>query len=121
MKNYFRLFIFVISLTNIILLVSCSKVIASENTDFQTQDIQEPIIIVEEQSQEPNNELDKNKIIINDELSIDIDTIIAQRDSYKEKQLLTVEEIGEENLSNYILQTFSKELCLDIGNCLCHM
>lgn len=55
------------------------------------------------------------------EMIVDVDTIIAQRDSYKDKQFLTIDEIGEDNLASYLFQQFNQDVCLEIGNCFCHM
>lgn len=102
MKKYCKLFILSIAvIVNMITLIACSTVNAENYESPITEELQETI--------EENIS----------ETIIDVDTILDYRNGFKEQP--TIEEIGEENLANYLFQQFNKELCYDIGNCFCHM
>lgn len=94
MKSFYKLFLlFIVFIINMIILIACSNVNAESYENIVEEDFENTII--------------------------DIDTILDYRDSFKNAP--TIEEIGEENLANYLFQQFNKELCYDIGNCFCHM
>lgn len=93
----------------IVLLTSTIIATACSNADAQPYEVQE----VQEVQEKP--ETSETPIII------DVESIIEYRDSFKDKEFPTIEEIGEENLASYLLQQFNQEICYEIGNCFCHM
>lgn len=121
MKNYLQILIVIMLIITLTTLTSCVKT-ANKAVEYspipnqlETEQLQD---VKSESSKESSQESSQENP---QEMIIDIDTIINHRDSYKEQKTPTIEEIGEENLANYLFQQFNKELCLDIGNCFCHM
>lgn len=104
MKNYFRIILLIIILASTVTLIACSKVNA-ESDNITPQEITQPLEINQYSQQE---------------LIVDIDTILEYRDGFKEKEFPSIEEIGEENLAGFLFQQFNHELCYELGTCFCH-
>lgn len=108
MKKYFRAALLMLLLLSTTILIACSNVNAQTN-------------VLPQQLHDSQDSQDSQQLQEVEPMIIDVEDILGYRDSFKDKEFPTIEEIGEENLASFLLQQFNHDMCYQIGNCFCHI